>query len=167
MIGVLDLHGNSYPIPSYQVHRIGDIRAQLSQRYNIANVDLSWKQTFLTDEKEIEPEMRDGSVPIAMVPHGQLVTLAQASGTKCELGVESFSTQRFSNFSFTPGVAHEPSESDDDEPIEAEDDFLGPLQTEEESDQDLLDENELAMVFRMLIPFGLGFSLPSVIVRRL
>jgi hypothetical protein len=164
MIGVLDLHGNSFPIPSHKVHRVSDIRTQLYQKYNIANVTLFWKQTLLTDEMEIDPELRDGSVPIAAVPQTELITLAQTLGTKCELGVESFSAERFSHFWFTPGTAVRESSESDDEPIEAEDDFLGPLQTEEELDQDILDD-DLETVFRMLMPFGL--SLPFVIVRRL
>jgi hypothetical protein len=99
--------------------------------------------------------MRDGLLPIASVPHARIVALSAGSGSKCELGADSFSVQRLSHFSFTRGAApRDASESDDDEPIEPEDDFLGPLVVENEPEQDIFEDRDLAMVFRMLMPFG-------------
>jgi hypothetical protein len=161
MINILDLLGNSYPIPSYKVHRIDDIRTQLFETYGLENADLFWKQALVTDETEIDSEMLDGLLPITAIPHAQIAAMAQASGTTCELGVNSFSAQRFFHFSFVPGVlARESSGSDDDEPVETEDDFLGPPAIEEEPEE-VVEDEDFAMIFPfppMLMPFGIGIS---------
>jgi hypothetical protein len=96
MIRVVDLEGNSYPIPSHNVLRGCDLYLQLFQRYSLSHIDLFCKHSFVSRECALDEDALHGIVPIAAIPsHCQQPPLNSLHSPPGGCSVD-----RFSHFAF-------------------------------------------------------------------
>jgi hypothetical protein len=101
MISVIDLEGNSYPIPSQSVRSGDDVHSHLSTRYGLTNLDLFAKQSPLGRSSVLDPDILSGIVPISAIPSEQMTarpTLFLRGGEDDVVSVD-----RFSHLCFTTG----------------------------------------------------------------
>jgi hypothetical protein len=113
MINVIDIEGNIYLIPSHKVVIVTDIHLQLSERYNIRNVDLFYKQSALTRDMVLDQDALNGTVPIAAIPsyHNACAVRLLSSDSDAE----PYCVDRFSHYTFSSALTLGPtsdSESD-------------------------------------------------------
>jgi hypothetical protein len=113
MISIVDLAGNSYPLPARGLSCGADIHTQLLARYGVRDVELFAKRARVDRAAPLDPDILSGAVAVAMVLCSEIAGAPSAFVRPADAG--RFSIDRFSTLCFSAGGAELPGSAPDAE----------------------------------------------------